>query len=156
MDSNTLREMLTQLQMAAKTRHTIGVYSAENLPTKVNKPAAIIVHSHNSKHEIGHWLAIYLTSQSAYYFDSYGLKPYVDNHVNFIARNASNLHYNKKCYQAPASTVCGGYCLIFLAGKMGVIKEQIKLVEGNYTSNDNLVADTTKNLMNALFSACGR
>jgi hypothetical protein len=150
MDSNTLREALTRLQQHASVKHSVGVYSAENLPSKINRPAAIIVHSENSDKDIGHWLAIYLTKKCAFYFDSYGLKPYVTNHINFLARNANKIYYNKKCYQAPATTVCGGYCLVFLASKMRALKMPVKLVAGDFVNNDELVANTTKALLAAL------
>jgi hypothetical protein len=147
MDSSTLREALVKLQQLAPVKHSVGVYSAENLPSKINRPAAIIVHSENSDKDIGHWLAIYLTKKCAFYFDSYGLKPYVNNHINFLARNANKVYYNKKCYQAPATTVCGGYCLVFLATKMRALKMRVKIVPGESATNDKLIARTTKAML---------
>lgn len=147
MDSQKLRESLIRLQQHATIKHTVGVYSAENLPSKINRPAAIIVHSENSNKNIGHWLAIYLTKKSAFYFDSYGLPPFVDNHINFMHRNARKVYYNKKCYQAPASTVCGGYCLIFLANKMRVLKMQVNITPGATETNDEKIATVTQALL---------
>jgi hypothetical protein len=150
MDSNTLRETLIKLQQLSPVKHSVGVYSAENLPSNINRPAAIIVHSENSDKDIGHWLAIYLTKKCAFYFDSYGLKPFVNNHINFLKRNANKIYYNKKCYQAPATTVCGAYCLVFLASKMRAMKMHVKLVAGEFDANDELVAYTAKAMLSAL------
>lgn len=147
MDSHTLRESLIRLQKHAAIKHTVGVYSAENLPAKINRPAAIIVHSENSNKDIGHWLAIYLTKKTAFYFDSYGLPPFVENHINFMKRNANKIHFNRQCYQAPASTVCGGYCLVFLANKLRVLKKHVKLIPGETQQNDNTIAAVTKALL---------
>ena len=62
-----------------------------------------------------HWLAIHFQSRShfCYYFDSYGLPPFIPSIQSFIRRNCSVWDYNSVQLQRPASTVCGKYCCLF-------------------------------------------
>lgn len=155
MDSQTLKDALYRLNMMAKVNHTVGVYAADRLPSHFNKPAAIVVHSENSDTEIGHWLAIYLPKRGhPYYFDSYGLDPYVPNHINFLKRHAKKAYVNKQCFQSLDSKVCGGYCLLFLAYNMGVIKNPLKLYPDAEKINDQVVADATECLLEELKRKC--
>jgi hypothetical protein len=155
MDSKTLLDALQRLNMITKVNHTVGVYAADRLPSNFNKPAAFIVHSENSDIEIGHWSAIYVPKKGPpQYFDSYGLDPLIPNHISFLKRLSKNVYINKQCFQALDSKVCGGYCLLFLAYNMGVIKKPIKLYPKDGIMNDQVVAEATSLLLNELKRLC--
>jgi len=153
MDSKTLAEALLKLNKISSIKHSIGIYSADKLPSKIKTPAAIIVHSENSDTIIGHWLAIYVAATGQpFYFDSYGLEPYVPSHITFLNSFKKKIIINRKCFQAPFSTVCGGYCLLFLAFKMAVIKNPTILKKDATKENDKFVKDATKWLLIKLAS----
>jgi len=50
---------------------------------------------------------------SAYYFDSYGIVPFVPDIIAFIKRNCTTWDYNKKEMQSLTSDFCGKYCCLF-------------------------------------------
>ena len=62
-----------------------------------------------------HWLAISLEprSSTAFYFDSYGLSPHIQDIQSFLRRNFTVLNYKNLELQGPVSTVCGKYCCLF-------------------------------------------
>jgi hypothetical protein len=151
MDTNTLRKAMRKLKKLSSKNHAVGVYAANRLPKRFSKPAAYIVHSENSDVDVGHWIAMYISEDGkSYYFDSYGLAPLVESHINFLHRNSKKLYINKKCYQAIDSTVCGGYCLLFLAYKMGVLKLPLCFDANDVDKNDAYVSETTNKLLDAL------
>jgi hypothetical protein len=151
MDSQTLASALRKLNKLCNNKYTVGVYAADRLPSRFKKPAAFIVHTENANREIGHWVGIFVPKRGkVLFFDSYGMAPYVKNHISFLNRVAHKIYSNNKCYQAPDSTVCGGYCLIFLANKMGIIEFPLKLRENDAQRNDKLVAEATTTLLRVL------
>jgi hypothetical protein len=153
MDSKTLANALNKLNFLCNSKYTVGVYAADRLPSRYLKPAAFIVHTENAKKEIGHWVGIFVPEKGqVLFFDSYGMAPYVKNHIAFLNRLKANTLSNKKCYQAPDSIVCGGYCLIFLAHKMGAFKNPLILRENDVQENDRKVAEATSQLLEYLES----
>jgi hypothetical protein len=151
MDSKTLANALNKLNYVCNHKYTVGVYAADRLPSRYSKPAAFIVHTENATKEIGHWVGIFVPENGrTLFFDSYGMAPYVKNHIAFLNRLQNGISSNKKCYQAPDSTVCGGYCLIFLAQKMGAIKSPLQLRENDVLRNDRKVAEATRQLLELL------
>jgi hypothetical protein len=151
MDSNTLGKALKKLNKLCKKKHTVGVYAADRLPARFSKPAAFIIHTENANISIGHWIAIYFPEVGKpYFFDSYGIPPYVDSHIKFLYRHSKSFYTNKKCYQAIDSTVCGGYCLLFLAYKLGILKIPLCINENSFEKNDLYIGEATNQLLNAL------
>jgi hypothetical protein len=151
MDTITLRKALRKMKKLCLKKHAVGVYAANRLPTRFSKPAAFIIHTENADVAIGHWIAMYFSQDgSSYYFDSYGLDPYVKSHIKFLHRNSRKLHINRKCYQAVDSNVCGGYCLLFLAYKMSLFKTPLCFEINNVSKNDAFVSETTARLLGAL------
>jgi hypothetical protein len=85
------------------------------LPHSVTQPSNVIVNSDAHTQTGTHWLAIRLDprSSTAYYFDSYGVSPYIPDIHSFLRRNCTVLNYNKLLLQGPMSTICGKYCSLF-------------------------------------------
>jgi len=80
------------------------------------KPCTLIVNAHPNTEGISHWLAIRLTprSSSAYYFDSYGIIPFVPSIQAFLKHNCTTWEYNKRQLQGLTSDVCDQYCCLFM------------------------------------------
>jgi len=91
-----------------------GVFAADRLPVKVSRPSLFIVNSDKASKPGEHWLAIYFPQRGpAEYFDSYGMRPFVRDHLNFIERNSVRWIHNDKKLQGWGSLVCGQYCIMY-------------------------------------------
>ena len=93
----------------------LGVYSSDLIPHSISRAGCLIINTDPHTEKGTHWLAIYLQpkSYSAFYFDSYGLPPYLPPVCNFLRRNSLLWDYNNVQLQGLTSTVCGHYCCLF-------------------------------------------
>jgi hypothetical protein len=148
MDSHTLRNCLVKINNLTDNSHLTGVYSADRLPRKCKKPLAIIAHSEPASISIGHWIAIYAPKTGPIqYFDSFGLKPHIITHINFMHRLGGKVICNTHCYQSYNAITCGGYALMFLASKMGYINNIKKYLSENTAKNDSFIKMSTEQLV---------
>jgi len=95
-----------------KNKKFLGVYAADELPLK--KPGGLIVNT-DKRHLPGtHWIAIHVNKRGeCEYFDSYGLPPMVQEHIDY----SEKCTINKKTLQSPFSSLCGHYCMLYLDSK---------------------------------------
>ena len=94
----------------------LGVFPSDLLPPKsISRSGTVIINADPHTERGSHWLAIHLEprSSSAYYFDSYGLFPFVPAIRSFLRRNCTVCDYNVTRLQGLISTVCGHYCCLF-------------------------------------------
>ena len=94
----------------------LGVFPSVLLPQhRIARSGTLVVNTDTHTESGSHWLAIHLQyrSHSSYYFDSYGLPPFIPSIQSFINRNYIVWDYNTIQLQGPTSTVCGKYCCIF-------------------------------------------
>jgi hypothetical protein len=93
----------------------IGVFPSDLSPHSITRPGTVIVNTDAHTQTGSHWLAIRQESRfsEAFYFDSYGLSPFVPVIQSFLRRNPTVLNYNQVQLQGPTSTVCGQYCSLF-------------------------------------------
>jgi hypothetical protein len=106
------------LQILCTLRHVksfLGVYPSDLLPHTITQPGTIILNTDPHTDPGSHWLAINSQpkSYSSYYFDSYGMAPYVPAVQAFLKRTCIVSEYNAKQLQGLTSTVCGKYCCLF-------------------------------------------
>ena len=95
--------------------HTTGVYPSDMIPETWEKPAALVFNTDNSKKPGSHWVATYVDEKSCgFYFDSYGIKPCVPDHVLRLRKNCKKLRHNDRQLQSVSSDVCGHFCIMFL------------------------------------------
>jgi hypothetical protein len=99
-------------------RSFAGVFSSGLLPPlhSIARAACTVIINANPHTEKGsQWLAIRFLPKSSgtYYFDSYGIVPLVPAIREFLRRNCTVWHYNKRQLQGPTSNVCGKYCCLF-------------------------------------------
>jgi hypothetical protein len=159
MDTQTLNFCLARLNKLTGSRHLVGCYAADRLPKNFKLPLAVICHSHTSEFSIGHWTAVYASGLTpTEYFCSYGMAPHSKNHINFLNRCGRSFVHNDKVLQAIDTKVCGGWCLIYLANRMGYIKNVAKYLndfkDENIKTLDQLVEAATVGLVNTLERGC--
>ena len=89
----------------------LGVFPSDPIARTVT----LIVNTDPHKERGSHWLAIHLQpkSHSSFYFDSYGLPPFIPSIESFLHRNSIVHNYNTVQLQETTSTVCGKNCCLF-------------------------------------------
>jgi hypothetical protein len=92
-----------------------GVFPSDLLPHSITLPSTVIVNTDIHTQSGLHLLAIHLKprSSTAFYFDSYGQSPHINDIQTFLRRNCTVLNYNTVELQGPMTTVCGKYCCLF-------------------------------------------
>ena len=93
----------------------LDVYASDLLPRSITKTCTIIVNADPHTKGGSHWLAVHFRPKSsyAYYFDSYGIVPFVPAIADFVQRNSTTWDRNKRQLQSLTSDVCGKYCCLF-------------------------------------------
>jgi hypothetical protein len=94
----------------------LGVFPSDLLPPHTIKRCGTIIINTDPHTESGaQWLALRLDSRSShpYYFDSYGIPPFLPSIQAFLRRNCTVCVYNSVQLQGLTSTVCGKYCCLF-------------------------------------------
>jgi hypothetical protein len=148
MDSQQLARGLCVLNRRNECRFSVGVYAADKIPYKILKPAAFIVNTDYSHQPGLHWVAFFIPMKGkTEYFDSYGIEPFVDTHVKFLANHKWT--FNNIEMQSLTSNVCGHYCLMFLASRMNghSLHKFQSLFTKNLKGNDALVKKCSKNVL---------
>ena len=85
------------------------------MPRGWTKPTAFVVNTDGHTKPGMHWIGIYVdTEGNALYFDSYGLPPYVPDHIHRLRKNCKTFRWNTTLLQSATSDVCGQYCIMFL------------------------------------------
>lgn len=93
-----------------------GVFAADRLPRKCYPPSALIVNTDPARKQGTHWVGIFIDeNRRGDFFDSYGLPPYIKEHITFLDRECSSWRYNRKKIQGWTSATCGSYSSVFLA-----------------------------------------
>jgi len=92
----------------------LDVYASDLLPRSITKTCSTIVNADPHTEGGSHWLAVHFRPKSsyAYYFDSYGIVPFVPDKLAFVTRNCTIWDRNKSTLQSLTSDVCGKYCCI--------------------------------------------
>lgn len=129
---------------------TVGVFAADRIPISLSFPSAIIINTQEHWKSGQHWVALYINKFGyGFYFDSYGLPPYISYHVDRIKKNCKRYDWNQNQLQGYDTKVCGQYCVVFLyymqEGKS--IKNFNKLFSNSYKENDKLVIKLYKKII---------
>lgn len=107
------------------------------------KPTAFIVNTDDHTRSGMHWVAMYADkSCSAFYFDSFGLPPFIPDHINRLRKNCKQFRWNNVRLQSDSSDVCGQYCIMFLhymSAGLGFEKFLENFSADNLRKNDDVV-----------------
>lgn len=121
----------------------IGVYAADTLPSALKLPALFIANTDVQSLPGSHWVAFHIDSgRHCEFFDSFGGQPIIPEHMRFLAQTCKSWSHNNMSLQGFTSTVCGHYCVMFLAYKArGLSMDSfLSLFERNQSVfNDKLV-----------------
>ena len=93
----------------------VGVVAKDELPRTPLRPLAIVVNTDPASKPRTHWMCIYLFSDgTGEFFDTFGRYP--DSIVvDYLNKQAQcGWRYNQRRVQSIISTLCGGYCLLYL------------------------------------------
>ena len=136
------------------TRHSFaGVYARDHLLQTIKArhlPAAYVMNTDPSDKPGQHWVAVYFPplpdSRRPDYFDSYGLTVPADVR-QFLKRHGHDSHRVRQnagvSIQGPLTTVCGQYCIYFLAMRCNGRNFDEIMTDfdpNNLTWNDSMVA----------------
>ena len=94
----------------------LGVFPSDLLPQLPIARSGTLIANIDPHMESGsHWLAIHVQprSHSSFYFNGYGLPPFVPSVESFLHRNNIVQNYNAVHLQGPTNTVCDKYCCLF-------------------------------------------
>ena len=77
----------------------------------------------------------------ALYFDSYGIPPFVADHIKRLRKNCKQFRWNAVRLQSDSSDVCGQYCLMFLYFMSSGVgfQEFLNHFSADFDKNDELV-----------------
>jgi hypothetical protein len=120
-----------------------GVCAADTLPSVLNWPSLLVANTDVQNLPGSHWVAFHVDSRGhCEFFDSFGNQPLIAEHRRFLDQTCKSWSHNNMSLQGFTSTVCGHYCVMFLAYKArGLSTESfLSLFESNQPSfNDKLV-----------------
>jgi hypothetical protein len=126
---------------------------------------AVILYFWKEAPKVGHWCCVSRCGNTVTFVDSYGSVPdKVLNEIpqsfkrangqdykylsDMLARCPYQVHYNDHKWQSDSSSVCGRYCIVWLACCQKYTIERFqKLFGKDTTRNDRLVYELTKDIV---------
>lgn len=136
------------------------MFPADQIPRTWMKPTAFVFNTDKHTKPGMHWVAIYVDcNNEGYYFDSYGIPPFVPDHINRLRKNCKHFRWNVKQLQSETSDVCGQFCLMFLhyMSNGSGFKSFLRNFSDDLKKNDSIARSfvTTKTLAKYNFSGNG-
>ena len=93
----------------------LGCFASDDLPSFPKKlPASLIINTHKKNQPGEHWLAIVLTKNKCFYFDSFGVPIMEETIVSYLQQKYQKVTINNECIQHFNSTSCGLFCIAFI------------------------------------------
>ena len=146
-------EIATLIEAAGcQTAEFLGVFAKDVLPNPVdvpNQPICLISNTDNYHLPGTHWVAVYVNVPEGRgtYFDSLALPPF-PQFIDFLnALTDGQWVYNSIALQAPYSTTCGQFCLMFVWFKCKgySFDDFIEIFHKDRDLNDVIVTDFVRN-----------
>ena len=112
------------------------------LPLIQHYPYGIISNTDPHYMDGKHWIAMYFhKNKIVEYFDSFGLKPFIESHITYMSIYADNVIYNNKQVQNIFSSTCGEHCVYYMKQKCKgfSLNKIMKSYSQNCNENDNYV-----------------
>lgn len=153
MESTTSVDLIHAL---SKTPNFLDVFASDTLPLKIRKfPVSLIVNLDKQSQKGSHWVAIFIDgARTGYYFDSYGLPPFLPSIRRFLSYNCRKWTYGRRQLQSIDSSVCGQYCVLYLIhrNKKKSTKAFLKAFTRNSNLNDYKVSERFFNHMRRMYA----
>ena len=93
----------------------LGCFPHDRLPTLPRQfPKTMIINTHDSSQGGEHWLALILTKNKCFYFDSFGLPIINKNIASYLNKYYKIVSYSNVCIQHITSVKCGEFCVAFI------------------------------------------
>ena len=141
-------EILQYLQITSA--HALGVYPADQISKFWSKSTAVVLNCDVSHLPGSHWTAVHVAANGrGTYFDSYGVPPFVPQHLDCLRRNSTLFRWNTKQLQSTYSNVCGQFCVMFLFYLCNdySLHDFHELFTGDLLKNNRIVVDFHKKLL---------
>lgn len=91
-----------------------GVFPSDMLPKEFNKPSTFIINLDPHFLAGSHWIAVTIKPNSfAWYFDSYGLPPFIKSLKDFLTFHSYHCTFNPHQLQDLSSDICGQYVCLY-------------------------------------------
>lgn len=133
--------------------HTVGVFPADKIPRLWCKPVAFVFNTQENSLPGQHWVAVYVSKNGhGLFFDSYGLPPYIKNHIRRMRKNCDRFKWNTRPLQSDSSSVCGQFCIMFLdyMSRGFKIADFLKNFSFDFKNNDKIAARYVERLKRKL------
>ena len=92
----------------------IGCFGSDKIPPVIKYPSSFVVNTEKESEPGTHWVAVYLTKTTCYYFDSFGVGVLENDIWNFLKTYYSKVIYSTIQIQHFTSVTCGHFCIGFL------------------------------------------
>jgi len=117
-----------------------GVYARNKIPrVPLQKRVAYVVNTDPAHKPGKHWVAFFLTKNTVYYFDPYGIPPHG---FRRILQSRKNVQYYGKSLQGMGRK-CGHYCLYFILAMQTNLS--MKIFGSDFKANDRIVKRFVEN-----------
>ena len=124
-------------------RGFLGCFACNDLPPFPKKfPVSMIINTHRKNQPGEHWLAIVLTKQKCFYFDSFGVPIMEKIIISYLQQKYKKVTINNECIQHYYSESCGLFCIAFIKhvkSKLGFEEFISKFNLLYLLKNDNIV-----------------
>lgn len=129
--------------------HSVGVFPADRIVQKWNKPCAFVFNTDDHTKIGTHWVAIYVDrNNKGCYFDSYGQPPFNRHHLRVIRKNCKQLRWNTVQLQSLESANCGHFCVMFLhfLSSVKTMRQFLQTFSTDLQANDRISAKFLKKI----------
>jgi hypothetical protein len=144
------RQLLQCFQQDETLRkYSTGVHASDVLPKIECFPSCLIANTDPTNLPGKHWVAIFIGTDEAEFFDSYGLPP-ASNLSSYIRKYRKPVTYNGTRVQGPLSSTCGHYCLYYLCHRVRgkSMKNIVNDFCTDYSLNDLYIAEYVRQHFN--------
>lgn len=128
-----------------------GVFPCDHLPN-AEPFTSFIVNTDPSAEPGDHWIAIYISEKTLYFFDSFGRKidDFKDPFKSYMKRFSKNFNVrtDSKLLQFFLSNSCGYWCIYYIYCKFCNVRFMFKIFSNNNLKNEKILYDT----MNFIFT----
>ena len=127
-------------------KNFIGCYPHDELPKiKSRCDCSIIINTAPSGANGEHWVAVRMTKNYCFYFDSFGV-PIVNENIQRFVKKYKKAIYSYKCIQDVRSEKCGQFCIAFINNVDSIknYKKFLNMFDTKLYLNDFIVHDLIK------------